>query len=155
MQLASTLLQQAAVRDLVGERVLEGVLDIRVEPGLVDEFAGPEVVESTMQRFVLKSGDRPEQDQKHVLADDRGDLQEALVFRWKPVYRCRQDCLDRGRNLDRLHRLREPIAAALSCQRLRLHQRLNALLQEERIAAPDQKLLERFQAGIVAEERLQ
>jgi hypothetical protein len=40
VQRATTLLQQPAVRDLVRERVLEGVLEIRIEPGLVEKLHG-------------------------------------------------------------------------------------------------------------------
>ena len=63
--------------------------------------------------------------------------------------------LDRGRDLDRLDRLRQPVPATLSRQRLRLHQRPDRLLQEERVPAPDQELLQRREPGIVAEERIQ
>jgi hypothetical protein len=59
------------------------------------------------------------------------------------------------RDLDRLDRLRQPILAALPRQRLRLHQRPDGVLQEERVPAPDQEVLERSQPGIVADERLQ
>ena len=81
VKLAAPLLQQAAVRDLVGERVLEGVLEIREEPGLVEELGGLQVVEPATERLVRQLGDRLEQRERHVLADDRGGLQEALVLR--------------------------------------------------------------------------
>jgi hypothetical protein len=52
MKLAATFLQQAAVGDLVGERVLERVLEIRIEPDLVEELGGLQVVEPTTERLV-------------------------------------------------------------------------------------------------------
>jgi hypothetical protein len=52
VKLPPTLLQQAPVRDLVRERVLEGVLQIRTEPGLVEEFGGLQMVESAPERLV-------------------------------------------------------------------------------------------------------
>ncbi len=155
VELPPALLQQPAVGDLVRERVLERVLEIRIEPGLVDELGRLQPVEPAAERLVGQLGDRLEQCQRHVLADDRGDLQEALVLRGKPVDAGRQDRLDGGGNLDRLDRLRQPIPASLPHQRLRLHQRPDRLLQEERVPAPDEALLERRQPGIVAEERLQ
>jgi hypothetical protein len=45
--------------------------------------------------------------------------------------------------------------AARTLQRLRLHECPDRLLQEERVAALDEELLERREAGIVAEQRLQ
>jgi hypothetical protein len=51
--------------------------------------------------------------------------------------------------------LRQPIPASLPQERLGLHQCPDRLLQEERVPALDQALLERRQPGIVAEERLQ
>ena len=41
----AALLQQGAVGDLVGERVLEGVLEIGKEARLVEELGGPESVD--------------------------------------------------------------------------------------------------------------
>ena len=58
VQLAATLLQQAAVRDLVRERVLEGVFEIRKQSGLVNELGGLQVVQSATERLVGQVGDR-------------------------------------------------------------------------------------------------
>jgi hypothetical protein len=55
----------------------------------------------------------------------------------------------------RLERLRQPISAALAGERVHLHQRPDGFLQEERVPAPDEVLLEWRQPGIVAEERLE
>src|SRR5882672_10879292 len=74
VQLAATLLQQTAVRDLVRERVLEGVFEIRRQSRLVNELGGLQVVQSATQRLVRQLGDRPEQREGHILADDRGRL---------------------------------------------------------------------------------
>jgi hypothetical protein len=46
------LLQQGAVRDLVGERVLEGVLELGEYAGLVEELGDPEPVEASTERLV-------------------------------------------------------------------------------------------------------
>jgi hypothetical protein len=74
VKLAPTLLQQAPVRDLVRERVLEFVLEIGIEPGLVEELGGVQVVETASKRLVREVGDRLEQSERQVLADDGGDL---------------------------------------------------------------------------------
>ena len=155
VKIPSPLLQEAAVRDLMRERVREGVLEIRIEPGLIDELGGLQVVESATEHLVREISDRLEQRQRHVLADDGGDLQQTFVLRGEPVDARRQHRLDRRRDLDRLDWLRQPILARLSRQRLCLHQRPDRLLQEERVAALDEELLEWRQPGIVAEERIE
>ena len=96
-----------------------------------------------------------EQRERDVLADDGSDLQETLVFSGKPVDARRQDGLHRRGDLNRLDRLCQSIPSALSYQRLGLHQRADALLQEERVPPLDEELLERREPGIVAEQRLQ
>ena len=78
-----------------------------------------------------------------------------FVSRGEPVDAGRQDRLNRGRDLDRLDLLRQSVLSSLPRQRLRLHQRPDRLLQEERVASFDQELLERRQRWIVAEERVQ
>jgi hypothetical protein len=155
VQPAAPLLQEAAVRDLVREGMLEGILEIGIEPSFVEELARLQVVESATERLVRELGDRLEQGEWHVFADDRGGLQEAFLLRGETVDASCQHYLDRGRNLDRLDRLRQPIPAALSPQHLGLHQHPDGLFQEERIPALDEELLEQRQPGIVPEERVQ
>ena len=52
VKLAATLLQQSTVRDFMRERVLEGVLEIRKEPGLVKELGCLQAIESATERPV-------------------------------------------------------------------------------------------------------
>src|SRR6266851_3012376 len=85
VKLASPLLQQSTVRDVVSERVLEGIFAIREEPGLVKKLGGLKVVESAPERLVRQLGDRLEQREWHLLADGGGGLQEALVFWEEPI----------------------------------------------------------------------
>ena len=125
------------------ERVLEAVLEIREQPCLVEEFGSLQVIEPATERLVREIGNRLEQRERHILADDGGDLEQALVLQREPVDARRQHRLDRGWDLDGLDRLGQPIPAALSRQRFRLHQRPDRFLQEERVPPPDEKLLER------------
>ena len=101
-------------------------------PRLVDELGGLQAVERAAERLVRQLGDRLEQGERHVLADDGGDLQQVFIFRGEPVDAGRQYRLNRGRDLDGLDRLRQAILASLPLQRFRLHQRPDRLLQEER-----------------------
>src|SRR5207245_7231556 len=52
VQLAPPLLQESAVRHLVRERVLEGVLGIRIKPGLVEELGALQAIEPTTKGIV-------------------------------------------------------------------------------------------------------
>ena len=75
MKLAATLQQQASARDLMRQRVLESVLKIRKQPGLIKELGRLEAPEATTQCFVREVGNRLEQGEWHILADDGGQLQ--------------------------------------------------------------------------------
>ena len=76
---APPVLEQAAVGDLVGQRVLEGVLEVRDEPGLVQELGGLQGREPTSQRVLGDVRDGLQEGERHVLADDRGRLEERLA----------------------------------------------------------------------------
>ncbi len=153
VQLAAPVLQQAPVGHLVRERVLEGVLQVREELRLVEELRLLQMREPAPQGLLRLLRDRREQRVGHVLADHRGRLQELLLLWRQPVDARRQDRLHRGRDLQRLHRPRQPVRSALSRQRARLHQRAHRLLQEERVAALDQHLRERREPRVRAEQR--
>jgi hypothetical protein len=51
---------------------------IREQPRLVDELGRLQVVEPTTERCMRELGDRLEQRERHIFADDGGDLEEAL-----------------------------------------------------------------------------
>ena len=96
---------------------------IREQPRLVDELGRRQVVEPTTKRRVRELGDRVEERERDIVADDGGDLEEALVLLSKPVDARCQHHLDGGRELDRLGRLHQPILSTLPRQHGRFHQR--------------------------------
>jgi hypothetical protein len=96
---------------------------IREQPRLVDELGRRQVVEPTTKRRVRELGDRVEERERDIVADDGGDLEEALVLLSKPVDARCQHHLDGGRELDRLGRLHQPILSAFPRQHGRFHQR--------------------------------
>jgi len=65
-----TLLDKPAIGHLVGEGVLERVLEVGEEARLVKELGGLKVSEATAQLIVGHLGDRPEEYPRDVLADD-------------------------------------------------------------------------------------
>ena len=52
MEGAAAFMEDAGGRDLVGERMLERVLEVREPPRLVKELGGPEPVEATTERLL-------------------------------------------------------------------------------------------------------
>ena len=157
MQRPPSLLQQATVGDLVRQGVLEGVLAFREEACLIEELGRLEVREATMQNLLRQFGNGLQQRQGYLDADDRRGLEQALLLRRQAVDACRQHYLHRGRHLDRGYRLGQAAGTRRTDERPRLQQGADALLQEEGIAggAGNQELLQRHQAGVLAQQRLQ
>ena len=82
MQHPPPLLQQAAVGNLMGQGVLEGVLALGKEPRLVEKLGRLEVRQAAMQRVLGQLGNGLEQGEGHLGANDGGGLEEALFLCW-------------------------------------------------------------------------
>jgi hypothetical protein len=95
----ASLLEQRAVGDLIGERMLEGVLEIREEARLVEELRSLEVSEPLAQAVLRRFRDRLQQRKGDVLPDDGGGLEEAFLLGWQPVDARGEDRLRRGGDL--------------------------------------------------------
>ena len=93
MQGAPPVVEQPPVGDFVGERVLEHVLEIREEPGLVEKLRSLEAGQLGAYLGLRRIGDGQEQRQGHVLADDRGRLEQSLGLGRQPVDARGQDGL--------------------------------------------------------------
>ena len=152
----SPLLQQAPVRDVVGERVLEGVLAIRIESGLIEELGGLQSDESLAERLVSAARRSPGASANGTSVPTTEATCRRRLSSWEQsVDARRQYRLDRGWDPDSLDRLRQPIPTSFPRQCLRLHQHPDSLLQEERVPPLDEELLERRESRIVAEEHLE
>src|SRR5262249_50201438 len=75
MEATPPVVEQAAVGDLVGEGMLERVLEIREEMRLIEELGGLEMTEAVAERLRALAGDRLEQGKRDVLANHGGGLQ--------------------------------------------------------------------------------
>jgi hypothetical protein len=67
---APSVLQKRAVGHLVREGMLERVLHVREEAGLVKEFSGLKLAQGAAQRIFFLVGHRLEQGERDVLPDD-------------------------------------------------------------------------------------
>jgi len=118
----------------VGERVLEGVLEIGEELRLVHELGRLQARQAAPQLVLGVLRGLEQQGPRQILADDRRDLEEALVFGRQAVDARGQDRLDGRRDLDRPGVLAEAVRTALPDEHLHLDEGPDALLQKERVA---------------------
>ena len=79
VEVAAALVEERPVRDLVGQRVLEGVLDLGEEARLVEELAGLQADEPVAEHVRVEPADGLQEWQRHVLPDGGGRLQQMLV----------------------------------------------------------------------------
>ena len=157
VQGALPVVEQPPVRDFVRKRVLERVLEVRKEPGLVEELRGLQVGELGAHLGLRRVGNGQEQRHGHVLADDRGRLEQSLGLGRQAVDARGQDGLHGGGDLEVFDGPSEPVGATLAGQGRCLHQGPHTLLEEERIRFRplDQELLERAERRVSAEERIE
>src|SRR5262249_25650576 len=85
MKLPAALAQKAAVRDFVGQRVLEAILQIGEKGCFVKELRRLKVAEAVAERLLGRRGDGLENCERHVHPNGRRGLQQALLVRGKPV----------------------------------------------------------------------
>jgi hypothetical protein len=149
--------EEGAVGDLVGQRVLEGVLERREQRGLVEELRGLEPVEMTSKVVPGQVGDGLEHVESHVGAHHRSRLQHALVVGRQAIDACGEERLHGGRHLDGVQRAQQAVAPTVPHQHVRLDERADAFLEEERrpFRPLDQHALERLDRGVVAEEAVE
>ena len=137
--------------------MLEGVLEIGEEGGLVEKLGGSEMRELAAQCLLGHLGERLQERERHLRADDRGALKETLLVGRQPVDAGGENGLDGGRDLNGGGRVREAIGAGITQKNLGLDQRPDALLKEERIAVGtgDEDPLEWFELGTRTQERVE
>jgi hypothetical protein len=154
----ATIAQRAGVRHLVRERVAEGVAEIRKDLRLLEELGGLEAIEPGAEALLLRLvGDCLQQGQRHVTANDRGGLEQALVLGIQAIDAGGNDGVRVEGQGQRRHRTLQPIGAPLTDQRPRLHERADGFLHEEGIAlgALDDLALERVEARVRTDEHVQ
>ena len=79
MQPAAPFLRHAFVGSLVRQRMLEGVDEIRILAGLMDEFPALQFSQAAAKFMFRKPCRGLQQRMGHVLADDSGRLQQSFV----------------------------------------------------------------------------
>src|SRR5215813_4596960 len=85
MELAPSRSKDAVVGDVVSEGMLKGVLKVRKEFRLLEEFAGLEIGKAQSQPFLWQLGDLVEDRERNLVANDRGRLEQPLVLGREPI----------------------------------------------------------------------
>ena len=127
MQDPAPLGEQTPVRDIMGQRVLERVFQVREQIRLEDKLGGLKMCETTAKCFLVLIDDRQKQCERNILSDYGRGLEQLLLFSWQPVDAGGQDRLDCGWDLHCVEGLGEAIAAALAHEGLGLHEGSDAL----------------------------
>ena len=129
------LAQLRPIGDLLRQRVLEGVLDLRIRRLLVQELGRHERLHGGSELGRRQLGDPPEQRLGQLPADHGGRLEHRLLPLRQPIdARCQHGVHGR-RDRELLHGPHEAVGPLRAGQTSRLDQRLHHLLDEERVAA--------------------
>jgi hypothetical protein len=150
-------MKQAAVGNLMSQRVLECVFGTGQQTCLVEEFPGLELGEAATKVVLGQLGGPSQQIDRNVLADDRGGLEEALVLGRQAVDSGGENRLDRRGNLNLWQRSRQPMGAPLPDEDSGLDEGPHTLLKKEGIPLRplDQDWREERDAGVVSEQTVE
>jgi hypothetical protein len=93
-------LEHRLIGHLLGERVLEGVVELTHHPRFVEELGRLEVRQALLQRCLRPLGDGLEQRHRHLHTNDGSALQEVFVLAGQVVDTRRQHPVHRRRQLE-------------------------------------------------------
>ena len=155
VQRPASLVQEARVSDLMRERMFERVLELWEQAGLIEEFSGLEICEISAE-ITSPVLEGLKQDNRYVLPDHRGRLQQTLCLGRESIDPPGQQRLHRCRHSDRRDIRHQAVRAAFAGEGSRLHQGPHGLFQEKRVALGliDQQTLERCKLGTVTHQSL-
>ena len=125
--------------------MLERVLEIAEGLRFVQKLGGLKPRQRLPEIVLVEIGHRLEDPQRHVLADHRRGLEQALLPRRQAVDAGGQDGVHGGRDPDGLQLRIQTVGAAFTDERPGLDQGPHTLLEKEGIAlgSPDQERFER------------
>ena len=134
VELAPATAEETGVRHLLDEYMVEGELGLVVVRNAIEELSLKELVQD-LRLFAGDGLDRDEQRHAKATPDDRGGLENGGgALRQKVDPRCER-ALERRRDGRFVPRLRHPPGAVVARERACLLQRLDDLLDEERVPA--------------------
>src|SRR5262245_4575738 len=100
VDLAATFMKHPTVGDVVGEGMLESVLQVRKELCCIKKLRILQTAEQSAQFILREPTNRLQQGQRDVVPNDRCLLQETFLGGGERIDTGREHCLDCGRDLD-------------------------------------------------------
>ena len=157
VQHAPALREERVVRHLTGQRMLERVLDFRIQARFIEKLDGFEMADAVLQHIFRHIDNLSQQCERHRLADDGCGLQDVLFLGWQPIDAGGEDRLHTDRHFDTRQRPRKAIVAGRTGERIGFQQCPHTLFEEEGISLSllDEQPLERSQAGVRADQTIQ
>src|SRR5262249_42375243 len=131
---ALAIMKQAAVCDLVGQRMLERIFHFRNAAGLVQEIRRLKVGEPFANSSFRDVGDRFEKPDVDVSADEGRSLKQPLTLEWKTIDAGSKNGLHGSRPLNAAARMGKPVGAGRAHKDIRLCEATHCLLEKERVA---------------------
>src|SRR5437867_3572850 len=157
MKRTAPLVEETAVRDLVRERMLEGVLEVREQTRLIEELGGLEVSKTPAELRLGKVGNPFEQCHRDVFADSGGRLQEDLLVRRKAIDASSQDAGHSRGDVDVVNGAGEAIGAWRANKRASLDEASHAFFEKEGVPfrSRDEHRFEWLHTRVIADETAQ
>src|SRR5215468_9613910 len=131
VKVATGCLQERSIGDIMGKRVLERVLYLRLALYLVEELRGLQVPQTFAKLVVSAISNESKEPIGNVLADHRRCLEKPLVGGRKPIDPRREYRFNSHRNLYRSDHPPYSVLAVIADERPGLRQRPHTLLDEE------------------------
>ena len=132
---AATFVEHPTVGDVVGEGVLERILQVGKEPCRIEKFGSLQIVEQTAKLVLCQPANCVQEGEWDIVSNDRRLLQQVLLGGGQRVDTRGEHRLHRGRDLDARERPRKAVAAACALEHTSIDQRPHDLFDEERIPA--------------------
>ena len=112
VDVATAVAEHPTVGDVVGEGVLESVLQVGKQLCCIKKLGILQIAEQAAEFVLREPGNRVQQCQRDVVSDDRCLLQETLLGGGERVDAGGEHRLDGGRDLDARQWPRQPVVAA-------------------------------------------
>jgi hypothetical protein len=132
MQLLSALDEQALVRDVLDDRVLEDVGGLGQEPLLVDDLQRFQFLKESLQLDAGEARDALEQAAEELTTDHRGELHGTLAVLAEAVEARHDDVVDGVRDHRVADRPHDTKAAVFALENPEVEQRFGHFLDEQR-----------------------
>src|SRR5262249_14697019 len=156
VDVATALVEHPSVGDIVGEGVLEGVLQVRKELRRVEKLSSLQIVEQTAKFVLCQPTNCMQEGERGVVSNYRRLMQQTLLGGGQRIDTRGEHRLHCGRDLGARERPRKAVAAARAFEHTGIDQHAHDLFNKERIptGALHQEALQARQTRVRAQQGL-